>query len=38
MYFHDYAVLGGCHHAIEFSYMINKKIAYTLKEILWLNL
>jgi hypothetical protein len=38
MYFHDYAVLGGCHHAVEFAYMLNNEIAYALKEILWLNL
>jgi hypothetical protein len=38
MYFHDYVVLGDCHYAAEFSYMLNNKIAHKLKEILWLNL
>jgi hypothetical protein len=38
MYFHDYTVLGGFHHAVEFDYMLKNEIAYALKEILWLNL
>jgi hypothetical protein len=38
MHFHDYTLLGGCHHVVEFSYMLKNEIAYALKEILWLNL
>jgi hypothetical protein len=38
MHFHDYAVLGGYHHVVEYAYMLNNEIAYTLKEILCLNL
>ena len=38
MHFHDYTMLGGYHHAVEYAYMLNNEIAYTWKEILCLNL
>jgi hypothetical protein len=34
IYFHYYVVLGGYHHVVDYAYMLNNEIAYTLKEIL----